>query len=524
LNRFKHNMYPVYGCLPQFTRRTPVTWSQGLGPCGPLAGDIEHLLPDGMTDYMRATEHKYKSKLQPRNRYNAMRFLDVMSMTPWETLPTPRSVLSLSDCIHALENLGVSKSTLTPLSTIRPPSGITSVGAYWNKSFGLITGSKGDHWITIRHDAVEMCEWILAQNFTWSNILVRGHEILERYNLVFIPGVRLDRGEKKLRLLFAGDPRMYVLETASVLGTRRSLKMSDIVGVRPSMPETFREVVKHDMVITGDAVQYDQHQHWLQLYNVYMAWQMLSGLPESLICAIFYYNCFAPTAIWNEPLDSIYLQFKIGMGASGAGIFADINSLLMACLIQANMSRILKIPIPQLTADLMPIIKGDDHCVKLPGGVSLATWAAGFSNFGYDVSASVVNRGEFRFLRKFYNDRFNGSPIVFSRIRNLLCPEHPAPQSRDCYEVAVAMRAQLIYFADPKNPQYRGIYKYLTSPATRIAFSEEHGKRVDHLLTNIKDVELSRIMSIGGEMGSVDKGLMFAKRSLNIVDSLDVLL
>lgn len=479
-------------------------WIKGSGGLSPYVSGLSDLVRDVSDDFGRKMEHKFLLKLQPRNIYLNWVFEQKCSNIPWN-VPLPRYELSQRDFLDTMERDGLGKTKFVPpLSHIYAPPGLTSMGLIWDDQYDCIMhGAKGKYWMNVLRKSAEILAWSNDAGFNWRNIDARYKEVIMKWDAIFIPSVRLDRGAFKIRLLFAGVATFYALEAMVSVGIKRDMKNSMNFGYKPERGSQFVEVCRGQHVITGDLEASDLHMSQPMLKNAWIAWQQMYDLPESLMCVLYAYNTYGPIAMWDTTTEPrLTLQNKCGINPSGSGAFVIILNLIMRCMISKAKSNLMQQPISKLAYQDAGLSFGDDHVVTISEG-SLAKWIAEIEDFGHRCPDSSVAIGKFKFLRMLYGPEYERVPILCSRFRNAACPEDPGILYRTPELTAVALRAQMLPFVYMKqtSSRWRNVYDYLSK-----IFCPDG---TDYLLSSWSESDLSRNLE-GGER-ELD-ALFFAKR------------
>lgn len=512
LNRFLHDLIPDTAALPWIVK-PGVTWARGNGPLARFVPGLKEVMRPISDDFGRHVENKYSEKLQPRNIFHADVFNDKLEKICW-TVPTPKHALECEFVKQSMlhDGLGKNKTTLS-VWDVRPPSGVTSLGVmYDDVSETVITGPKQRYWQTILGKAKKFEAWVSEQGFTWKNIDARWDEVVKHLNAIYIPGVRLDRGAKKLRLLFAGHAVIYVSEIRVAHGIKTDMKQSPHYGYVVTRGEEFMDSISGDeKVISGDFDACDLHFDATGMKACWKAWQEVYELPESLMCALYAYNTFAPIAVWDCTGDEpkLILRNKSGINPSGGGAFVIIMNVFARAQVNFGVSKLLQVPLERMDAVSTGISFGDDHVLPRPTAL-LSDWVAIMRDLGQEVSGSEVWQGQFKFLRALYGKRYTRTPITFSRFRNACCPEDPGIMSRAPELNAIALRAQLLPFAVMKQSQ--ASYKIVYEELSRIL--------VPGMQLMLDEYPTDALLASSVEFGASEKdALFFAKRQYQVEDS-----
>jgi hypothetical protein len=497
-----------------------ITWIKPdcLPACvGPVLMGLKSTLPNLLGDFGRRWEKHYIGKFAPRNRYNSGLFLDTLQCLPYLTLPKPNILTSVEEVEAACHNLGLGSLgfRVPKLESIRPPGGITAMGVNYDTFWGCVSGSKSDHWVLARRKAKQALKWIQEQGFTFKNALARSSEILYNLDAFYIPGVRVDRGEYKQRVIFAGQASIYILEQMMMQPIKNELVLSSFFGYNPLSPLVFQIVHGNQHIITGDFKAYDQHLDGQTLMNVWEGLSHVYGLPEDVMSVLAAINTRGPMAIWRN--GTVELQSRSNINPSGSGAFAIIMSVACQALLQSTVADVKNVPVSSLSYEDLPINVGDDHVLRLPPGISLNGWVAAIGNRGQNAMESEVNSGQFKFLRQLYDSRqmHVAFPIVASRFRNALCPESFGINARPASIVAMSLRGQLLPLAVMSEtfPAYKHCFAHMRRvllPKTRF------NKPCDLLALEYSDAQLSQFASELHANEDVTMKLFMAKKQYNV--------
>lgn len=498
-------------------KSTPQAWTSGQGPLEKFVSTLKGVIRGVSDDYVRHCENKYIGKLLPRNIFYPDVWEDKLSAVPWD-MSTPRTELDPDTVMSTMyhDGLGRTKSGVHIFSVV-PPDGATALGPlYVPDAQEWTSGQKKEIWASVMRMSSEGLEWIMHQGFTWDNIDGRAKEVIVHFNAIYVPNARLDRGWNKVRLLFQGNTVMYVLETAASQGIKCDMRQSVHYGYLPDRGVRASRAWGNRAIISGDCAAFDLHNYWGSLKSCWRAWQIVYDLPETLMCALYAYNVYAPIARWDvsTKVPSLKLQARRGLSSSGSGAFVIINNLFMRSMMCSACSSLMHAPIDNLDTQLTGLSFGDDHVIPMPTE-HLLDWVRLFRDFGHDVSESEVNVGRFKFLRMLYGPSYERQPIVFSRFRNACCPEDPGIESRSELLNAVALRAQLVPFAvfAQISPRWKQVYDAMSSILV------PHDELLMHQYPSDADLVRDLNMSGGREIDS----LFYAKRVYQVEDSGKVL-
>jgi len=513
INRFLYNLVPTTAALP-WVVKPGRTWIRGNGPLTAYESALMASVRAVSDDFGRHVENGFSIKLQPRNIFLADVFDDKLENMKWN-VPTPRRVLTPELVQTVMEREGLCHPVSLPsIWTVRPPDGITSVGVLWDEDIGqAVSGSKSEIWGYVLRKASDAISWCQAQGFTWENIDARWIEVIKHFDAIYTPGVRLDRGPNKIRLLFAGNAVFYALETMCSFGIKRDMKSCVHLGYRAERGEQARDRFGDVPVISGDFKACDLHFNATSMKAAWMGWQREYVLPESLMCMLYAYNVYAPCARWKleDYKPQLILQDRYGINPSGGGGFVIIMNIYVRSLINACIAKLQDVPVEALK-DETGLSFGDDHVLPRPTA-KLCDWVGIMSEYGQDVSESEVWRGKFKFLRSLYGPDYERVPIIFSRFRNAACPEDPGILSRSRELNALALRAQLLPFAVVKqsNARWRTVYETLSAilvPGKQMMLEEYP-----------TDAALAR--EVQSRFKDLDE-MFFAKRAYQVDDSVKV--
>lgn len=514
LNRFVHSLVPKTAAL-SWVVPPGRTWIRGNGPLQKFVPDLNSVVYAVSDDFGRHVEHEFSMKLQPRNIFLADVFDDKLENMIWN-VPTPKRVLTSDFVRHAMLHEGLGKSKITiPIWEVRPPDGITSVGVLWDEDVKqCVSGPKSEIWGYILRKAVDASVWAEEQSFTWASIDSRWIEVIKHFDAIYVPGVRLDRGPMKIRLLFAGNAVFYVLEVSVSAGIKRDMKQCVNLGYNPTRGVSMRDMIGNQPIISGDFRACDLHFNAPGMKAVWEGWQREYELPESLMCMLYAYNVYAPIARmkFSEAGTQMILQDRVGINPSGGGGFVIAMNLYVRSLILGCLHALKDMPLDKLDESDAGLSFGDDHVLPRPTA-KLLDWVLVMNEYGQDVSESQVWTGRFKFLRMLYGPTYEKVPIIYSRFRNAVCPEDPGILSRSRELNALALRAQLLPFAVMKqsNSRWKAVYETLS----RILVPKGQ-LMLDEYPT---DAALARVVQGGAH--DLD-AMFFSKRAFQVDDSVKV--
>jgi len=510
LERLDHDNIPEYGCHPWLVpgKSERLQWLKGPGPLGKFVGAIWDALRVVSDDFGRHIEAHFRGKLQPRNIFLSWvwdKKLQDMNFIP----PPAQENFTPDDIIGYMLYDGLGRSPgMGSLYSTKPPSG-TAMGVVWDSvTNSVIHGTKDDYWVTVLSKAKEAMDWIGKRAFSWDHIDEDWPELIAKFDAIYVPSVRLDRGFLKLRLIWAGNAVFYAMEQAVSHGIKEDMRASLHLGYRPDRGALYRDLCGNRPIITGDFAGFDLHQNQSHMKSCWQAWQILYRLPESLMCALYAYNVYGPIALRDAKTSEMRLQQRKGIASSGSGAFVIINNLYARSVILRAVTKLRHVSLERLHQSEAGLSFGDDHVVLSPCS-HMGEWVSMMARCGQDAQDVEVNNGEFKFLRMLFGQGFDRVPITFSRFRNACCPEDPGIEHRDPYINAIALRAQLLPFLVMRQVSsgWKTVYEALAKPLVT----------ANQLMVGVRDDDLSRY--VGADASRELDALFFAKRYYMVKDT-----
>jgi hypothetical protein len=401
-----------------------------------------------------ACEAEYFPKLLPRNVQLAIRMPSLFEVRP----PIPMQPLTSAEWQFSLRaaarymGLGRSKPCCD-IYDIRPPKAQASTGIFQG-----IMGKKNDFWFWILNQADKLRNVIEQDSYLDLNRVYDPsylQSVCIKYDLVFRLLTRVDNNLWKPRRIWDGSSLMYVLERfylGNRSGSHRCGLMLDYnkasgVATTGDKCRAYSRATRDRRRISRDASNWDRSWWWRYMVDQFLILGQLYQVPPSFLVLYIAYNVAAPFVT-----PDLGLQFQLGEYRSGVGSFSQCNTWNRVAM---NLNQ-------TMSYDGLVdygIACGDDDVVATEAPLD---WLVADSYVRFNViekpEAQIVSTKGYTICRRIYEDDTKcGLPIVWSIVRNALCPVEAncmidpemvanksprSPYGLTKFEVALARRAQ----------------------------------------------------------------------------------
>jgi hypothetical protein len=291
-------------------------------------------------------------------------------------------------------------------------------------------------------------------------------KVAAEYDLLVGFGLRLDGGPHKPRRLIPGSSVVYCLDWKyfghkhtddTKAGLSRDLADSPCIADTSQKCYDFLAMSTGDNRKSGDTSHNDEDTPAEDIIAILMVLAKLYSVPEQIAVFLTLANAFksyvdgTTTKIVNRhPKTYIKVKPHVGGNASGMGpSFVAINEIRTYAAEQF---------ITEITdGTAQPtIVYGDDRTVLSAARESTrSSLFLEYFNIHAKVAAQHDSTAGFCMCRRvFLDDRERPLPIMYSIIRNAICPEHKSIMSMTPEEIAASRRAASLNLAHGMNDRF----------------------------------------------------------------------